>query len=143
MPKNEAKLRLMQGRLFSPAVVDICSGQGPIFQSENDIYSPSCDMSFFNSHRWPFCLNHCYFAFILPFFTSSFFISFPFLFFFFPLFPFLLHFPPITLPLFTFPPPQMTLADTPPLGGGEGYYPIYRPLGLPALRNFNSHFSSI
>jgi hypothetical protein len=98
--------------------------QGSIFRSENYIYSPpppsendiffpSRDMSFFYSHCGLFALILPYFAFILPFyFPFSNFLSpfFPFLspFFLFlsPFFLFLLHFLPFSLGLFIFFPPN-------------------------------------
>ncbi len=109
----------------------LSSYQGSIFRSENKIYSPlppssendifppSHDALFFNSHRGLFALILPYFAFILPFY-------FPFSHFLSPFFLFLLYFPPFSLRLFIFF-PQMTSADIPPPRGG-GYFPIYRPL---------------
>ncbi len=77
--------------------------------SENDIFSPSRDTSFFDSHRGLFSLILQYFAFILPFyfpfshFLSPFFLFlFLFFLFLFPFFLFLLHFPPFSLRLFVF-----------------------------------------
>ncbi len=112
--------------------------QGPIFRSENNIYlpppsendvfSPSCDTSFFDSHHGLFVLILPYFAIILPLyfpfypFTSPFFI-------FFPLFPLSVTFPSFSLHLFIFF-PQMTLADIPPPPLGGEYFPIYRPLSI-------------
>jgi hypothetical protein len=80
--------------------------------SENDIFSPSHDTPFFDSHRGLFALILPYFAIILPFyFPFSHFLpflpfSFPFLPFFFYIFP-LFHF------AFSNFFPQMTFADIP------------------------------
>jgi hypothetical protein len=104
--------------------------QGSIFRSEkyiyspppseNDIFSPSRDTLFFDTHRGLFALILPYFAFILSFY-------FPFSHFLSPFFLFLLLFP-LFLFAFSYFFPQMTLADifSPP--GGGGYFPIYRSL---------------
>jgi hypothetical protein len=77
-----------QGSNFGPKTIFI-----PPPPSENDIFPPSRDMSFFNAHRGLFALILPYFAFILPFyFPYSHFLSLFFL--------FLLHFPPFSLGLF-------------------------------------------
>jgi hypothetical protein len=84
--------------------------QGSVFRSENDIYPPPPpsenvifppyrDTSFFDSHSGLFALTHPYFAFILPF-TSPYLIFFPLSSFF--LFAFSYFFT------------QMTSADIPP-----------------------------
>ncbi len=120
--------------MFSQYLVSLAKSfrsiqQGSIFRSENDIYSPpplwkwyfspSRDMSFFDSHRGLFALILPYFVFILPFF-------FPFSHFLSPFFLFLLIFPLFLFP-FSYFFPKMTSADIfpPPWGG---YFPIYRPL---------------
>ncbi len=65
-------------------------------------FSPSHDMSFFDSYRGLSALILPYFAFILPFyFPFSFFLS-PFFLFIPPFYLFLLHFPSFSLPLFIF-----------------------------------------
>ncbi len=84
--------------------------------SENDIFSPSRDTSFFDSHRGLFSLNSSlfciYFTLLLPLFS----FSFPFLPFSFPFLPFSFTFSPFfSLPFHIF--PQMTSADIfPPRG---------------------------
>ncbi len=106
--------------------------------SENDIFFPSCDISFLYSHGGLFALILPYLAFILPsyflflnfFPLSSFF--FPLSSFFFPLFLFpfffFLHFPPFSLWLFIFFPPDDIGWYIPFPQGGGGYFPIYRSL---------------
>ncbi len=74
--------------------------------SENYIFFPSPDMSFFDSHRGLFALILPYFAFILPFFFLFSHILSPFFLFPSPFFLFLLHFPPFSLCLFIFFPPN-------------------------------------
>jgi hypothetical protein len=89
--------------------------------SENYIFSPSCDTSFYESHRGLFALILPYFAIILPFyFPFSHFLSSFFLFLS-PFFLFLLHFPLFSLRLLYFF-PQMTSADISPRGGGIFQY---------------------
>ncbi len=92
---------------------------------KNDIFSPSRDMSFFDSHRGLFALILPYFEFILPFyFPFSHFLS-PFLLFLSPFFLFLSYFPLFSLCLFIFFPPNDISWYFPPQGG---YFPINRPL---------------
>jgi hypothetical protein len=87
--------------------------------SENDIFSPSRESSFFDSQRGLFALILPYFAFILPFnflcshFLSSFFI-------FLSPFPFSFTLLPLLISLFSYFFPKMTSADIfyPPLGWG-------------------------
>ncbi len=94
----------------------------PLPPSENYIFSPSRDTSFFNSHRSPFALILTYFAFILPcYFSFSHLLS--------PFFLCLLHFPPFSLCLFIFF-PQMTSADIPPPPGGGVFQYLYPCLML-------------
>ncbi len=72
--------------------------------SENDIFSPSHDTWFFDSHRGLFVLILPYFAFILPFyFPFSHFLS-PFFLFLSPFFLFSFTFSPFSLPLYIFSP---------------------------------------
>ncbi len=86
--------------------------------SENDIFSPSRDTSFFDSHHGLFALHLAYFAFILPFY-------FPFLSFSFPFLPFSFTFSPFSFsPFHIFSPKWHRLIFPPP----GGYFPKYRPL---------------
>ncbi len=107
-----------RGLYFRPKMIFI-----PPPLSGNDIFFPSRDTSFFDSHCGVFALILPYFAIILPFyFPFSHFLS-PFLLFPSPFFIFLLHFP---LFLFTFSYffPQMTSADIFPPPRGGRYFPI-------------------
>ncbi len=91
---------ILQGSIFWPEN-DIYSPP----PSENDIFSPSRDMLFFDSHCGLFALILPYFAFLLPFyFLFSNYLS-PFFHFLSPFFLFLRHFPPFSLGLFIFFPP--------------------------------------
>ncbi len=96
--------------------------------SENDIFSPSRDTSFFDSYRGLFALILPYFAFLLPLFLPfSHFLS-PFFLFLSSFFLFLLHFPPFfSFPFHIFSPKRHRLIFFPPPQGGA-YCPIYRPL---------------
>jgi hypothetical protein len=107
--------------------------------SENNIFSPSRDMSFFHSCCELFALILPYFAFIFPFTSpflcffppSSFFSPFflflsPFFLFLSFFFLFLLYFCSFSLPLFILFSPNDSRFF--PLPGGGGYFPIYRPL---------------
>jgi hypothetical protein len=101
-------IHIRRGLYFGPKTIFI-----PLPPSENDIFPPSCDMSFLDSQRSLFDLILPYFAIILPFyFPFSYFIS-PFFLLLSPFFLFLLHFLPFSLHLFIFF-PQMTAADSPP-----------------------------
>ncbi len=94
--------------------------------SENYIFFPSRDTSFFYSQRGLFALILRYFVRILTFyFPFSNFLS-PFLLFPSPFFLFLLHFPPFSLRLFIFF-SQNDIGWYPPPPSGV-YFPIYRPL---------------
>jgi hypothetical protein len=87
--------------------------------SENDIFSPSRDTLFFNSHHGLFASHLAYFAIILPFyFPFSHFLS-PFFLFLSSFFLFLLHFPLFSLRLFIFfPLNDIGRYSPPPRGGG-------------------------
>ncbi len=90
-----------RGLYFGPKTIFI-----PPPPSENDIFSPSRDTSFFDSHRGLFALHLAYFAFILSFyFPFSHFLSRFFLFLS-SFFLFLLHIPLFSLRLFIFFPPN-------------------------------------
>ncbi len=106
-------------------------GLKPIFitpPSENDIFSPSRDTSFFDSHRGLFALILPYFAFLLPFyFPFSHFLS-PFLLFLSPFLPFSFIFSPFFSPPFHIFSPKLHRLIFPPWG--EGDFPMYRPLEL-------------
>ncbi len=112
-----------RGLYFGPKTIFI-----PPPPSENDIFSPSRDTSFFDSHPGLFVLFLPYFAIILPFyFPFSHFLS-PFFLFLSLFFLFLLHFPPFSLRLFIFFPPNDIGWYFPPPPRGGGYFPKYRPL---------------
>ncbi len=120
-----------------------CIGRGLYFGSKTIFipppfwkwyFSPSRDTSFFHSHCGLFSLILPYFAFTLTFYfpfsdffpISSFFFSLSS--FFFSLSSFFFYiFPPFPLPLFIFFPSNY-IGWYSPTRGGEGYFPIYRPL---------------
>ncbi len=92
-PGLQLSLQLARGLYFGPKTIFILP------PSENEIFPPSHDSSFFNSNHSFLALILPYFALILPFyFLFSLFLS-PFLL-------FILHFPPFSLSLFIFFPPN-------------------------------------
>jgi hypothetical protein len=104
-------IHIRRGLYFGPKTIFMT-----LPPTENYIFPPSCDMSFFDSQRSLFDLILPNFEIILPFyFPFSRFLS-PFFLLLSPFFLFLLHFLPFSLHLVIFF-PQMTAADSPPPPG--------------------------